>query len=294
MSDVDPSNLMRGLWSSLASFPSLIISSSNRVGCNSCSNWQSWLAREQELLGVEDGFRGSYRSPTSHSGDLTLSDLSAFSPVQTAPGSWLDSILGLLAWNCYRLASQQYSEQMESSRDVALTAEAGESPTSGKPAESQGLVPCQFDSSLSAREAYAACGPAAAVAFARAIGKNPSVREVLDLAKTVGWTPEGGMNGVVNQKRLLDKLGIQAKLDTSIDWDRIAGIASSGTPVTISTPGHYFVADAYDPQTERFHVGASGTAYRGGKEWMTRQEIEELAGALNGALTISQNREWSV
>lgn len=243
---------------------------------------------------MNNGFRGSYRSPVSHTPDIVPSGLAAFPPAQVSPRNWLDNILGMFAWNGRRPASQQRVKQPESVQEAASAAASRKRAASEKKAESQDLVPCQFDPALSAREAYAACGPAAAVAFARAIGKNPSLREVLDLAKTVGWTPEGGMNGAANQKRLLDKLGIQSKLDTSVDWSRITGLASTGTPVTISTPGHYFVADAFDPQTGRFHVGASGTAYRGGKEWMTRQEMERLAGALNGTLTISQKREWSV
>jgi len=157
---------------------------------------------------------------------------------------------------------------------------------------SAGLVPCQFAPSLSSSEAYAACGPAAAVAFARSLGRSPSLRQVLDLAKTVGWTPQGGMNGVVNQKRLLEKMGIPARLDCSQGWDSVAESVAAGTPVAISTPGHYFVADGYDPRTRQFHVGASGTAYRNGKEWMTREEIESLAGRMNGSLVIDSRRDW--
>lgn len=156
-----------------------------------------------------------------------------------------------------------------------------------------GLVPNQFDPSLSPQEAYAACGPAAAVAFARASGQNLSLREVVDLAKTVGWTPAGGMNGVANQKRLLEKIGVPVRLDSSGDWNGVVEMLSAGQPVTISTPGHYFVADAYDPKTGRFHVGASGTSYRNGKEWMTRQDMESLAGRINGTLVMDGRRRWT-
>ncbi|HEX2987498.1 MAG TPA: C39 family peptidase [Chloroflexota bacterium] len=156
----------------------------------------------------------------------------------------------------------------------------------------EGLMPSQFDASISSTEANAACGPAAAVAFARASGKNVSLRQAVDLARTVGWTVSGGMNGVVNQKRLLDKMGIPALLDTSGDWSKVARTVSAGSPVTISTPGHYFVADDYDPKTGRFHVGASGTAYQGGKEWMTRQEMEGAAGRINGTLVMKDRSRW--
>src|SRR5215471_5012401 len=43
-------------------------------------------------------------------------------------------------------------------------------------------------SQLSNDEAYAACGPAAAVRFASMYGRNPTLREATDLAATVGWT----------------------------------------------------------------------------------------------------------
>lgn len=204
----------------------------------------------------------------------------------------MDTVLGMMAWGQRRTVRPARAERVEARRDTGdPELKQGPVPCVGK-GNPGNLVPSQFDPSLSSREAYAACGPAAAVAFARAAGRNLSLREVLDVAKTVGWTPEGGMNGVFNQKRLLDRMGIRAKLDTSGDWNRITKLASNGTPVTISTPGHYFVADAYDPQTGRFHVGASGTSYRSGKEWMTREEMERLAGPLNGALVVDNKREW--
>ncbi|MCR4375908.1 MAG: hypothetical protein NUW22_13775 [Acidobacteria bacterium] len=147
------------------------------------------------------------------------------------------------------------------------------------------LVPNQFgDPSLSTDEAYAACGPAAAVAFARSNGRNPTLREALDLAKSVGWSAGGGMNGLGNQAALLQKMGIPAEMDQSGDWGKIEASARRGDPVTISTPVHYFVADAYDPRTGQYHVGASGTAFRSGKPWMTQQEITAIGGGLNGAL----------
>ncbi len=152
------------------------------------------------------------------------------------------------------------------------------------------LVPNQFgDPSLSASEALAACGPAAAVAFARANGRNPSLREALDLAKSVGWTAGGGMNGVGNQKALLDKMGIASELDTSGNWDRVEQTARNNQAVAISTPNHYFVADGFDPSTGKYHVGASGTVFRTGAEWMTKDQITALGGGMNGALYTSGN-----
>lgn len=147
------------------------------------------------------------------------------------------------------------------------------------------LVPNQFgDDSLSADEAASACGPAAAVAFARAYGRAPTLREAVNLAKKVGWTTGGGMNGVGNQKRLLDAMGVPSRLSASADLAAIKKEAATGNPVTISTSIHYYVADDYDPKTGQVHVGNSGRARRNGGEWMTLEQIAERDGGINGVL----------
>jgi hypothetical protein len=155
------------------------------------------------------------------------------------------------------------------------------------------LVPNQFtDRALSASEAAAACGPAAAVAFARAMGRNPTLREALDLAKQVNWTPGGGMNGIANQGRLLDRMGIPNRVVVTGERPDEAPIIrdiQGGNPVTISSAGHYFVADAY--RDGRYHVGTSGTVVSryGGSDWMTIAQMNEASrrlagGGINGVL----------
>ncbi|HYW88705.1 MAG TPA: lytic transglycosylase domain-containing protein, partial [Chloroflexota bacterium] len=109
------------------------------------------------------------------------------------------------------------------------------------------------DRELTTDESYAACGPAAAVRFAQAYGRNPTLREAVDLAQTVGWTSAQGMAGIGSEQALLNKMGIPTKLTT--DVDAMAREAQTGNPVTISTPGHYFYADSYDPNSGAFHVG---------------------------------------
>ena len=138
------------------------------------------------------------------------------------------------------------------------------------------------DPQLTNAEAYAACGPAAAVRFAQRFGRNPTLREATDLAGTVGWTPEQGMAGIASQQRLMSKLGIETELVPGAQWERFAQEAQSGNPVTISTSAHYFYADGYNPATGQFHVGRSGTDLRGGKEWMTQSEIVAAAERLGG------------
>src|SRR5262252_1562334 len=141
------------------------------------------------------------------------------------------------------------------------------------------------DKQLSAAEAYAACGPAAAVRFAQMFGRQPTLREAVDLASQVGWTPQGGMAGLGSESALFDKMGIPHR-EVGANWDALAREASSGNPVTISTPGHYFTADGYDANTGAFHVGSSGTDLRGGSEWMTPQQMEARMGALQGGLAV--------
>jgi hypothetical protein len=148
-------------------------------------------------------------------------------------------------------------------------------------------VPNQFAANLSVQEAYAACGPAAAVAVARFLGRSPTVAEALQQAKQVGWTPQGGMNGIANEKRLLDAMHIRAQIETPLNWRHVQADASRGTPVIVSTPNHYWVIDDYDPITREYHVGQSGLAYRGGAEWMTAERIQQFGGGANGALYIA-------
>ena len=139
------------------------------------------------------------------------------------------------------------------------------------------------DKQLTAAEAYAACGPAAAVRFAQLYGRNPTLREATDLASSVGWTADTGMAGLQSESKLFDAMQIPHRV-VSADWNALAKDAQSGNPVTISTPGHYFTADNYNPSTGAFHVGSSGTDLRQGSEWMTPQQMESVMGPLQGGL----------
>ncbi len=140
------------------------------------------------------------------------------------------------------------------------------------------LVPSQFgDPQLSPAEAYAACGPAAAVAFARSVGRNPTLREAVDLAKQVGWTPDQGMAGPGSQQQLLANMGVPARMEQGVDWGKVAADVQGGNPVIIDTPLHYFVATGYDPTSGRFNFEASGTALKAGQQWMTPAEVARLS-----------------
>ena len=119
----------------------------------------------------------------------------------------------------------------------------------------------------------AACGPVAAIAFARRVGRNPTAQEALDLAKQVGWTTARGMAGPASEKALLDKMGVPSYLEQGVAWKKVQAEVESGNPVIIDTPGHYFVAEGFDPATGKFNFGNSGTALKAGKQWMSPDEM---------------------
>ena len=124
------------------------------------------------------------------------------------------------------------------------------------------LTPNQLTAgrTLTREEALAACGPAAAVAFARARGREVTLDQAVALARQVGWTAERGMAGPDSQVALLARLQIPATLEGGIDRAKIAREVQAGRPVMIRTlggRGHYFVAERYDPQSGRFDFGES-------------------------------------
>jgi hypothetical protein len=141
-----------------------------------------------------------------------------------------------------------------------------------------GLTPDQFNSGLSPADAISACGPAAAVAFARQNGRTPTVQEAVNLAKGVGWTREQGMAGPQSQVNLLKQMGVAASLTQGVDWNRVAAETSAGRPVIIDTPQHYWVAEGYDPASGRFNFGNSAKVLKatGGRTWLTAQEMAAI------------------
>jgi hypothetical protein len=145
------------------------------------------------------------------------------------------------------------------------------------------FTPNQIDAATSEgldyETALAVCGPAAAIAFARKNGRSPTMQEALGLAKQVGWTVDAGMAGPQSERNLLTSMGVASRLvDGSPDWNAVAADVQRGNPVIISTPGHYFVAERYDPQTGRFDFGNSAAILRkaGGQTWFTPDEMAQL------------------
>lgn len=145
----------------------------------------------------------------------------------------------------------------------------------------QDLTPDQFqlgrDGTLSKDDAASFCGPASAIAFARAMGRNPTVEEARTLAIQVGWTPEKGMAGMTSEAELLKRMGIPVRLDTSGNWNNINQVLDQGGMVIVSNRLHYFTISGRDQKTGAYYVGTSGKVYQGGSDWMTSAQIERRA-----------------
>ena len=148
----------------------------------------------------------------------------------------------------------------------------------------------QFGMGLSTADAYAACGIAASVGFARQMGRNPTAQEATDLARAVGWTSDAGMSGVTGEQALLTKLGVATKLETTVDWNHVQQDSMNGNPVILDTPGHYYYIDSARQGadgTVQYHVGTSGLDLRGGSAWMSQAQINGMSqsgGAVRAAL----------
>lgn len=169
------------------------------------------------------------------------------------------------------------------------------------------LVPNQYEAGrtgeMTAAEAAAACGPAAAVAFVRATGKNPTMAQALQVAKEVGWDAGHGMYGTQAQQRLFERMGVETDMEMAIDGhgrpvpgadesikQRMIQEIQAGRPATVSTNLHYFVATDYDPATGEFDFQASGSAPFGTRKLTFRDMITKGKG-LQGALFMRAGQE---
>jgi hypothetical protein len=149
------------------------------------------------------------------------------------------------------------------------------------PPEVRSITPDQLHDSqtLSSWEAFAACAPAATVAFARAIGHDLTLDEAVVAARKVGWGAALGMPGPRAEVALLASLGIEAhqrgESEDTIDWDRVVGDVQAGIPVMVVTVNHYYVAEKYDPETGKLDFGNSAMVLAGahGKRWFLPSEI---------------------
>jgi len=177
-------------------------------------------------------------------------------------------------------------------RTIALLARsAGVDPESARdrswlalPPEQRSITPDQLKDgqALSSWESYSACGPAATVAFARAIGHELTLDQAVTAARVVGWNPALGMPGPRAELALLASLGVPAHQrgasEDTIDWDRVIGDVQAGIPVMVVTPRHYFVAEGYDEATGKLDFGNSATVLAAARKnrWFAPHEIAWL------------------
>lgn len=153
----------------------------------------------------------------------------------------------------------------------------------GTPAAVEPQRQFETEAGLSTSDAYTACGPVAAAAFAQTYGRNPTPQEAISLARQVGWSPDQGMAGPGSEVQLLQKMGVDAHVTSGVNWTDVQKSATSGNPVILSTPNHYLYVDGYNADTGEYHVGASGSALRGGSEWMTPDQIASVPGTHGAA-----------
>jgi hypothetical protein len=203
-------------------------------------------------------------------GDKAVQQLEAGTPWQETQG-YLTSILGG-AQNVIQQGFAAGQNAVQSAATTGLTAVN----TASQAAQSAVARTSQFAMGLSSGDAISFCGPAAAMAFAQTYGRNPTVDEAKQLAQQVGWNPDQGMAGVSSEVALLKNMGIDAHSTQGVDWSTVGQDASSGNPVIIDTPGHYYYVDGYNQQTGQMHVGTSGTDLKGGSEWMTPDQINAM------------------
>jgi hypothetical protein len=174
-------------------------------------------------------------------------------------------------------------------RTVALLARsAGVEPTAPRdrswtlaPPETRSITPDQLKDgqTLSSWEAFSACGPAAAVAFARAIGQDLTLDQAVNAARALGWNPAYGMQGPRSELALLASIGILAhqrgESEDTIDWKRVISDVQAGIPVMVVTSRHYYVAEGYDPAVGKLDFGNSALVLAGARHqrWFTPDEL---------------------
>lgn len=138
---------------------------------------------------------------------------------------------------------------------------------------------------LSESEKEAVCGPVAAVAFARFMGKNVSIDQSANTARSVGWST-AGMKGADSEVALINKLGVKAHKENGVDWSKVQSEVKAGRPVIIDTPQHYYVVEGYNPQTGEYNFAQSGAILKkaGGRTWLKPNDLQTFSGGARNAI----------
>lgn len=134
---------------------------------------------------------------------------------------------------------------------------------------------------LSRAVAAAICGPVAADAFARRMGRMPDTAEAFNMARDQGmWDLNSGMHGPQAVVRLLGQLGAPAQMVSPTE-ERLGAEIQRGHPVILDTPGHYYYAAGYNPENHTFLM----TDAVGANRWMTLGQVSALKyGAIRTAI----------
>lgn len=190
-------------------------------------------------------------------------------------------------------SARSYSRYMATANFFAHNGPDGSTPVSRNTAAGYAdLAPDQYNQALaeglSVAQASSICGPALAVGLARAVGLDPTLTEVVRVATTNGLYIYGlGMRGPLFESRLLDLLGVPHQMLTLVDWHRVKQETVQNRPVGISTPGHYYLLQRYDPATDKYFVGNTGKVIRGGSDWMSLAQMTYLQGAVQAAFHLT-------
>src|SRR5215831_7271002 len=151
--------------------------------------------------------------------------------------------------------------------------------------------PSQFsDQTIDKGTAATICGPAAAIAFYRATGRDMTLNEAMSMASARGdWDAGSGMHGIGSEADLLKGMGVQTHVTSGVNWDQVQADVANGNPVILDSPGHYWVVDGYNPDTGQYHFGTSSSDLIAAnhQEWFTPQAAAKLGmGDFRGALFI--------
>lgn len=154
-----------------------------------------------------------------------------------------------------------------------------------------------------ANDANAICGPYLAALFTDAVGRPPSPAEARALAEKMGiYSSAGTGSGILNASQFDEyatalirqanpgsTANVQQTAATGAYAGRLAqeSLASGMPLVGFNTPGHYFGADQFNPETGQFHVGGTGLSLAGGSEWMSIADIERFGGAITSVITLA-------
>lgn len=192
----------------------------------------------------------------------------------------------------------EYVDKFTTKAEAYASQQQGIAPTYGpslpgaRPIDVANLRPSQLPGAnpdLTVDEAYAACGPAAAIVFAAMMGRSPNLKEAVEMAKTIkAWDQGVGMYGMDAEVRLIQALGGQAKV-AAFDPQTVQSEITNGNPVIVDAPGHYGVISGYDPASDRYYFGTSATDLKGGEPWMTLDQYQSLnanQGAIRGMLLV--------